>query len=77
MNQVAAQSMRDGRERSHAAWCDDHPERGKRTAGNRSSLIADRITLCGHALHIFDAVLSFMHERALAPFAHYQMRLNS
>ena len=53
------------------------PSVSKRTAGNRGSLIADRITLRGHVLHIFDAVLSFMRERTLAPFAHHQMRLDT
>ena len=69
--------MRDGRERSHAARRDDHPEGDKRTTGNRGALIAYWIALRGHALHIFDAELSYMHERALAPLAHHQMRLDT
>ena len=45
MNEIVAETVRDRREGAHAAWRDHHPERHKRSAGDRRSLIAAAVTL--------------------------------
>ena len=54
VNQVVAEAVRDGSERAHAARCDDHSERDKRAARDRSSLRTDPIALRREALYVLE-----------------------
>src|SRR6266566_1606739 len=69
--------MRDRRQRTHAAWRDDHPLGDERAARNRGTLIRISVRVPGEGLHVVHHIRRLVQKCSYAPLAHDQMRLNA
>src|SRR3989442_10718302 len=77
VNEVVPLAVRDRRQRTHAAWRDDHPFGDERAARNRGTLIRISVRMPGERLHVVHRIRRLVQKRSYAPLAHDQMRLNA